>query len=69
MKTIQGKGGANPQGDLWLAIVPDDATSAQDPRGAKIVAPPPLDGNEQARWLEGVAFAIRHIHENGEPRA
>jgi hypothetical protein len=66
MKTIQGKGGANPQGDLWLGLVPNDATSAMDPRGHKIVAPRGAPEVQEA-WLRGFVFAIRYYGQDTGP--
>jgi hypothetical protein len=59
MKTIQGKGYATEEGQQWLAVVPDDATSSQDPRRMRVLAPEFLDQEQQAMWLEGYAGAVQ----------
>jgi hypothetical protein len=77
MKTITGKGLTYPPdatGNPWLAVVPDDATSSQDPRGRKIIAPDGFSiyydvgaSSLQAAWLEGFAAAIKDVQKHGQP--
>lgn len=57
MKVIWGPVDAN--GDRWLAVVPDDASSCQDPRRRKVVAPAYVKLPPQIAWLEGYSQAVK----------
>jgi hypothetical protein len=59
VKTIHGKGYTSEYGGLWLAVVPDDATSCTDPRGIVIVAPRTWDAASQDTYLQGYAARVK----------
>jgi hypothetical protein len=61
MKVIVGKGHANEEGQRWFAVVPDDATSSQDPRRTHVLAPECLDQDQQGMWIEGYANAVKRF--------
>lgn len=61
MKVIVGKGHANEEGQRWFAVVPDDATSSQDPQRTRVLAPECLDQDQQGMWIEGYANAVKRF--------
>ena len=61
MKTIQGKGSLREHGPSWIALAPDDATSACDERAVRVTAPADLSAEAQQAWLEGYAAAVKRL--------
>jgi len=60
MKTIQIPG-TDSAGSLRIAYVPDNATSANDPRAVVITAPAGLRPEYQYTWLCGYAAAVQEL--------